>query len=226
MTKRESMTTDSIYRNLPTEFLHDGCHSRAEAICRRLLENGEQGIGKLWILPSNFQFGRLAIENPLYVHWLVGTEFFMPDVPYRDTVRLHGKTMLWRYHVVAAKQNGQTITVYDSTTGTLDAADYLAMLGARCLRDDASIEVSVLAKFKPYGEALSKNDFSTQQLDALIQDMEPSCPQNPKHWGPYWLNKTPAKGFSVDEHFLAVNDWHLKIERLLQAEAARENQEA
>ena len=211
------MPTDAIYRGLTRQFLHDGCHNRAEAICRRLIESGEPGVGKLWIVPSNLQFGRIRVQNPLFIDWLVGATFKMPSVPYSDTVTLHGEDIRWRYHVVAATKHNGIVTAYDSTYGTREESEYLSLLSSEALEGD-DLDVRLLARFTPYGSALSEQDFSATEWSELLRDLAPTNPQHPSGWGDYWLNGPSKDGFVMEEHFVKANQWHLQIEQLLQSQ--------
>lgn len=165
------MSIDPIYRGLTTQFIHDGCHNRAEEICRRLFKLGEKEVGKLWILPSNLQFGRIRVPNPLFIDWLTETTFRMPNVCYSDTVTLHGKSVLWKYHVVAAQKRGNAITVYDSTYGTLSDSAYLKLLSTETLERNVELETGLLARYVRYGEALTEADFSDVEFAELLSTL-------------------------------------------------------
>ena len=206
---------NTIYEGLTTRFLYDGCHNRAETICARMKNQGFENVGKLWIVPSNLQSGRITIENPLPVPWLKDATFRLPNVDYKDTLVIQGDHIQWRYHVLAATQKDDECRVYDPFTDDILAEEYLSLLGTRSLDNSACPEVDLLHRFVPYGDIPTPNLFSLDEAAELFRGMKSDSPQSPENWTSYWWNSDKGDNFSVESHCHHVNAWHLRLERLL-----------
>ena len=204
-----------LFAGLPTQFLHDGCHNRAETVCRRLLAAGAEGVGKLWIVPSNLQFGRIRARNPLPIPWLEGASFRLTGVPYDDVVVLHGTFIDWRYHLLAVTQAEDEVTVHDPTTGSIALAKSLAQFEAVSTDRESETQIKVLWRILPHGRALSLADFDDEERNELVRGLDADCAQHPDTWTDYWLNRDKGDSFTVESHVAAANQWHLRLEKIL-----------